>query len=223
MTLIGKNIKKIRNIKGLSQQSFAELFSLTRGNISSYEEFRAEPKIEAMVRIANYFGIPVSDFIQKELSINELLHYNTNLVIETEKLKNPQQLVKIPYISAHDTNDYILRHTDAAFIQQLPMLIIPSNSKFELIALELDAPDNLPSGFEFRNGDILIFEQVVKENSHRITSKLGIMIDNESIKYGVYKTANDKIILSLNDWVQYPFNIESDIKYWSLRASLKPE
>ena len=67
MTQIGKNIKKIRSVNGLSQQSFADLFSLTRGNISSYEESRAEPKIEVMIKIANYFGIPLSDLIEQDL------------------------------------------------------------------------------------------------------------------------------------------------------------
>lgn len=40
MSKVGRNIKKIRSVKGLSQQAFAYLFSLTRGNISSYEELR---------------------------------------------------------------------------------------------------------------------------------------------------------------------------------------
>ena len=52
MSKVGKNIKKIRNVKALSQQAFADLFQLTRGNISSYEEFRAEPNIEIIVIIA---------------------------------------------------------------------------------------------------------------------------------------------------------------------------
>ena len=38
MSKIGYNIKKLRNVKNLSQQAFADLFNLTRGNISSYEE-----------------------------------------------------------------------------------------------------------------------------------------------------------------------------------------
>jgi len=223
MTQIGKNIKKIRNVKGLSQQAFADLFSLTRGNISSYEESRAEPKIDIIVKIANFFGIPITDFIQKELSVNELLHYNTNLVIETEKLKITQQLIKVPYIPIHYLKDYIQQHANETFRQKLPTLVIPSSSRFDLIAIELEDHENLPSGFTFRNGDILIFEQVVKENIHRIKDRLGMMIDTEDIKYGVYKTESETLTLSLNDWVKYPFDIESEIKYWSLRASLKLE
>lgn len=223
MTHIGKNIKKIRNVKGLSQQSFADLFSLTRGNISSYEESRAEPKIEVIVKIANFFGIPLSDLIEKDLSVNELLHYNTNLVIETERLKISQQLIKIPFVSASYKDDYLKQYNNNNFVQELPYLVIPSHSRSNLIAFELDEPENLPAGFNFRSGDILIFEEVTKENIHRIINKLGIQIDNEGIKYGIYKTEETKIYLCLNDWIKYLFDIESDARYWILRASCKQE
>lgn len=223
MTHISKNIKKIRNIRGLSQQAFAELFSLTRGNISSYEESRAEPKIEVIVRIANFFGIPLTDLIEKDLSVNELLHYNTNLVIETERLKISQQLIKIPFVSISYKDDYLQQFNNNDFIKELPYLIIPGHSKFKLIAFELDEPENLPAGFDFRSGDILVFEEVTKENIHRITNKLGLQIDNDGMKSGIYKSEDSKIYLSLNDWIKYPFDIESDAQYWILRASYKQE
>ncbi|MDR2914333.1 MAG: helix-turn-helix domain-containing protein [Tannerella sp.] len=223
MTQIGKNIKKIRNVKGLSQQAFADLFGLTRGNISSYEESRAEPKIEVMIKIANFFSIPLDAFIEKDLSVNELLHYNTRFVVETEKLKTTRQLASIPYVSAPYINDYKQKYNDTGFMQNLPALKAPSSSKSELIAIEVLDPNDLPAGFEFRNGDTLIFEQVTKENIHCITDKLGMMVDSENIRFGVYKTEDRKMILSLNDWVKYPFEIDSDIKYWLLQASFKQE
>ena len=46
MSFFGKNIKKIRSVKSLSQQAFADLFDLKRGTLGAYEEGRSEPKIE---------------------------------------------------------------------------------------------------------------------------------------------------------------------------------
>ena len=82
MTRIGANIKKIRTAKGLSQLAFAELFELTRGNISSYEENRAEPRLETALRIANYFCIPLEAFITRTLTINEILQFNGDKLLE---------------------------------------------------------------------------------------------------------------------------------------------
>ena len=224
MTKIGKNIKKIRNIKGLSQQAFADLFQLTRGNISSYEEFRAEPKIETLVRIANYFSIPLTNLIEKELSVNELLHYNTALVVETEKLKVTQQLTRVPYIPILYINDYIAQFMSEEFLSSLPQITVPSNSKFKLISIEVENQENLPNGFDYKNNDILIYEEVVKENIHRIIGKLGIMVNSEGIKWGVYKEKDGNISLSLNTWIEYPFVIDAEnTQYWTLKASYRQE
>jgi len=76
MSNVGNNIKKLRKVKGMSQQAFGDIFNLTRGNISSYEEMRAEPKIEIVLKIANYFGIPVQHLIEKHLPVNEILNFN---------------------------------------------------------------------------------------------------------------------------------------------------
>ena len=59
MSVVGINIKKIRGVKGLNQTDFANLFGLTRANIGSYEELRAEPKIDTIIKIATYYKLPI--------------------------------------------------------------------------------------------------------------------------------------------------------------------
>jgi Predicted transcriptional regulators len=220
MTQIGKNIKKIRNIRSLSQQAFADLFGLTRGNISSYEEFRAEPKIDMVSKIANYFGIPLADFIEKDLSVNALLHYNTKLVLETEKLKIAEQLVSIPFVPVMYLKDFALKYGDEDFLSKLPNIVVPGASRFRLLALELENQDELPAGLQYKQGDVLIYEQVNKENVHRITGKLGLVLGYEGMKWGKYKNTEDnKMKLALNDWVEYPFDMEdTERAYWVMKA-----
>ena len=98
MSKIGYNIKKLRNVKNLSQQAFADLFSLTRGNISSYEELRAEPKLESIIKIANYFSIPLEHLLTKQLSVNEILNFNDYFNEEGQK-KLQKNFANIPFIS----------------------------------------------------------------------------------------------------------------------------
>ena len=215
MGKIAKNIKKIRNVKGLSQQAFANLFQLTRGNISSYEESRAEPKIEVLTRIAKYFSISLNDLIEKDLSVNELLHYDTNIVAEPDRMKINQLLVQIPFVPALYANDFVKSYKDEQFIRDLPQITLPCNSRFPLIALEINNQETMPADYNFNNGDILVFERVGKENAHRISEKLGFMVGGDGIKTGIY-TEN---ALALNEWVKYPFDIESENQYWVLKAS----
>ncbi|MCY0976790.1 helix-turn-helix transcriptional regulator [Chryseobacterium wangxinyae] len=73
MSFFGTNIKKIRQVKGLSQKAFADLFDLNRGVISAYEEGRAEPKIDTLLKVARYFNLDLDDFLTKPLQVNNLV------------------------------------------------------------------------------------------------------------------------------------------------------
>lgn len=72
MSSFGTNIKKIRQVKGLSQKAFADLFDLNRGVISSYEEGRAEPKIETILKVASYFNLELDKLLTETLKVNQL-------------------------------------------------------------------------------------------------------------------------------------------------------
>lgn len=72
MSLFGINIKKIRQVKGLSQKAFADLFDLNRGVISSYEEGRAEPKIETILKVANHFNLSLDKLLTEPVQANQL-------------------------------------------------------------------------------------------------------------------------------------------------------
>ena len=76
MSKIGSNIRKIRTVKGLNQSQFAELFDLNRARIGAYEEGRAEPKIDVVIEIAKYFSIPLNDIFVKDLTVNQLTHFD---------------------------------------------------------------------------------------------------------------------------------------------------
>ncbi|WP_300691845.1 helix-turn-helix transcriptional regulator [Chryseobacterium sp.] len=73
MSSFGTNIKKIRQVKGLSQKAFADLFDLNRGVISSYEEGRAEPKIETILKVANHFNLNLDKLLTETLQVNQLV------------------------------------------------------------------------------------------------------------------------------------------------------
>lgn len=108
MQAINKNIKKLRSIKGLSQSDFADLFELSRANIGSYEEGRAQPKIDAATRIANYFSISLDDFVNKELSVNDLsgfseLKENAIRVGNT----NESRMISVPYVHFNELRKFL--------------------------------------------------------------------------------------------------------------------
>ncbi|MDG1332916.1 MAG: helix-turn-helix domain-containing protein [Crocinitomicaceae bacterium] len=108
MQAINKNIKKLRSLKGLSQSDFAKLFDLSRANIGSYEEGRAQPKIDTVTRIANYFSISLDDFVNKELSVNDLSGFNDVKDNDFSSHRSKEsKVVSLPYITQGDVRKFL--------------------------------------------------------------------------------------------------------------------
>ncbi|NJO92287.1 MAG: helix-turn-helix transcriptional regulator [Chloroflexia bacterium] len=93
MSYFGRNIRKIRNAKKISQTAFADLFHLKRGSIGAYEEGRAEAKIDTIIEIADYFRLSLDQLLRKELTINEIYHIQerSRKIAETKTPENPEQ------------------------------------------------------------------------------------------------------------------------------------
>lgn len=67
-----QNIRYLRKRQELSQEELAAQVGLNRGNIASYENGTAEPKICNLLKLAQVFGIPITDLTQKDLSHSDL-------------------------------------------------------------------------------------------------------------------------------------------------------
>lgn len=74
MSIISSNIKFLRNKKGISQTALADAVELKRGNIASYEKELAQPSIENLMKLAEYFKIDLNEFIKIDLSDDETNH-----------------------------------------------------------------------------------------------------------------------------------------------------
>jgi transcriptional regulator with XRE-family HTH domain len=133
MSHIGNNIKKIRGIKKLSQSGFADLFGLTRASIGAYEEGRADPKIDTIKQIADHFGLSLDQLITKELTVNELYHFDIfrdefkEVKGKVGKTASPTPLneTRIPFVNVVQRRDYCAQYTNKGFINSLPALMLP--------------------------------------------------------------------------------------------------
>ena len=60
---VGKNIKKLREAKGLTQEAMAEALFVTRQTVSNYETGRSRPDVDMLVRIGEILGCDVNTLI----------------------------------------------------------------------------------------------------------------------------------------------------------------
>lgn len=133
MSFFGKNIRKIRSIQKISQSEFAELFELSRASVGSYEEGRAEPKIELINKVANHFSITLDELINKELTVNELYHFDVGSEPTFKPIDRPAfNILQIPLLdSIKELNNKPLTKEQRSI--ELPLSINTKNAKAIII------------------------------------------------------------------------------------------
>ncbi len=85
MSKYGENIKKIRSVRGLTQAQLADIIDVSRGVISSYEEGRAEPKIETIIKTAEVFQVTVDALLKKNITVNQLSGFTLPELLKEKK------------------------------------------------------------------------------------------------------------------------------------------
>lgn len=66
-----KNLKFIRQKKGISQQELADKLKLDRSTISRWENDEMDITVGNAIQISDYFNIPIEDFTGRDLSLTD--------------------------------------------------------------------------------------------------------------------------------------------------------
>jgi len=170
MSVIGKNIKKIRVVKKLSQAAFAEIFHLARPSVGAYEEERSEPKIDTIIQMAAYFGISVDSLLTKELTINELYKFDIYHDINKEAgdRRKKQSVVnnKVPMIKINDYVEYIVNFENKDYLESKKEIVPPFEVNRNAIAFELNGSEMEYNHNGLHHGDILFGRIIDKFESN---------------------------------------------------------
>lgn len=187
MTHIGQNIKKIRSAKKLSQTDFATIFSLSRGSVGAYEEGRAEPKIDTIIQIANYFGLSIDLLLNKELTVNELFSFN----ILNEMLNEVHQFNEKPtatyrkggigLVEIDKYAEYIVNRSNKDFIANLSYIELPIKLKGTMRAFELNGSEMEYHQNGLHHGDILLCQLSPDFVASVEIGKVYVIVDHKGI------------------------------------------
>lgn len=220
MSLFGKNIRKIRSLKSLSQQAFADIFDLKRGTLGAYEEGRSEPKTETIIKIANHFSISIDDILTKELTVNQLLKFRGELE-DSLDITEKNNFNTIPCITPETQESYISNAAKTNYIDSLPRITLPTyNDKisraFVVNSLEMSSNDNglLPK-------DVVIGELVPKnEFDSIITSGIFLILTAKALVLKrVYPENNIFILKADNEGIEEVTVTHSEVKeLWQITS-----
>ncbi len=185
MSFVGKNIKKIRAIKKLSQADFAKIFALARPSIGAYEEGRAEPKIDTIIQIAKKYRLSIDLLLTKELTINELFNFDIfkeDLKDHDRKPERRSSYDGIPFVSIRNSVEYLVKFKNQDFLNGLPLRWINEKIPGLLRSFELSGTEMEYNQNGLHHGDILVARKVTPERAKLLKGKIYIIVGPEVIQ-----------------------------------------
>ncbi|AUC23914.1 MULTISPECIES: LexA family transcriptional regulator [Polaribacter] len=127
MCNLSKNIKHLRGLKGLTQESLAEELSVTRSRISSYEEGRSSPSIDFLIDFSNYFKLPIDIIVRNDLTKAKDVSFievgNKRVLFPISIDAENENLIEV--VSAKASAGYLLGYDDPEYIEQLQKIKLP--------------------------------------------------------------------------------------------------
>ena len=127
MKFISKNIRHLRSLKGVTQEVLAEDLKVTRSRISSYEEGRSAPSIEILIKLSDYFKLPIDILLRNDLTKakdssfielgNQRVLFPITVDVENDNL--------IEVVPVKASAGYLAGYDDPEYIEQLQKIKLP--------------------------------------------------------------------------------------------------
>lgn len=99
-SFFNKNLKYIRQKKGISQQELADKLNLDRSTISRWENDEMDVTVGNAIAVSNYLNIPIEELTSKDLTTDEQptfdeleLLFNKNKDILTDDDKETMRFI----------------------------------------------------------------------------------------------------------------------------------
>lgn len=157
---LSSNLKLLRKNRKMSQEDVAQKLQFTRSSYSGYENGVAEPSVENLVKLSNYFKIPLDDMIKKDLSILsetewEAINKGVYVDVKGQKLRiltasiSDQNEEVIEMIPEKARAGYTLGYADPDYIKVLPTFQLPflkKDRKYRSFPISGDSMPPVSSG-----------------------------------------------------------------------------
>lgn len=229
--LLAKNLSHLRKSVKLSQEDFAAKLEIPRSTLSAYEEGRSEPPYERLLKIADFFHVPVDAILRADLSKNSaanLLKVGRNrLLFPVLVDKDDNDLIEV--ISKKAMAGYLEGYSDPQFIEKLPVMNLPFKISGKHRAFPIKG-DSMPP---LKDGSIVVGKFLETLEEIRDGQTYIVLTKDDGLVYKrLYKPGGRTEVLEFRSDNPYyqPYAVKADsiLEVWSFVCSLnltefKPE
>lgn len=226
MKIIAKNIKHLRSLKRLSQEGLADELDVTRSRIGSYEENRSAPTIEMLIKLSDYFKIPIDILIKKDLTKSKDTSFieigNQRVLFPILVDSDNENLIEVVPVKA--SAGYLNGYDDPEYIEHLDKIKLPFLPTGKHRAFPIKGDSMLP----IKSGSYVVGKFI--EDRHDIkTGKTYVLVTlNDGM---VYKRVMNNIdlnnsLLLISDnkmYHDYSVPINDVLEIWEFTCSINTQ
>ena len=217
MSKAGLNLKYLRKLRGWTQEEFANKLNIKRSLIGSYEEERADPRIEILEVVSNMFKLSMDELLLKDLSQS----VNTGGYLQKRRMMKIGSADRnvIHFVPVKAAAGYLTSYADSEFIDELNTFTLPMLTGGDYRAFEIIGDSMLPTP----SGSIIVGEKVESLEDTKNGQAYIVVSKNEGIVYKRIQKNNkskNKITLESDNpnYQPYQINAEDIVELWQAQV-----
>ena len=210
-SLAGQNLKYLRKLRGFTQEEFAGKLNIKRSLLGAYEEERAEPRLEVLEAVSDWFKVSLDDLLRRDLTEVKGNYLNKRRM---QKMNAENNLISFVPVKA--AAGYLAGYADEEFIDELNTFTLPMLGGGQYRAFEIIGDSMLPTP----SGSVIVGQKVVNDLGEIRNNQAYIVVSrNEGIVYKrIVKNnrAKNKLTMVSDNPTYQPYNINAEdiIELW---------
>lgn len=226
MNYTATNISYLRKQKQLSQSAFAKVLEVPRSRISSYEEGRSTPSIDFLIKISDYFKIPIDVLIRNKLTTDSEASFiplkNKRILFPITIDTEDNDLIEI--VPAKAQAGYLSSYDDPEYIEQLKKIKLP----FLPVGLHRAFPIQGDSMLPMKDGSFVVGKLVedlsdLKSGRTYVIITLNDGIVYKRIKNNLEKNNTLQLISDNTAYDPYDIHISEVIELWEFACAINTQ
>lgn len=222
---LSKNIRFLRQRATMTQEALSERLGVQRTMISAYEDGRSEPKLPALMTLAEVFGVTMDVLVRRDLSSDEghLLSEPHLKVLAITVDKDERE--GICMVSQRAAAGYLNGYSDTEYVGNLPQFHLPNlpqNRSYR--AFEISGDSMLP----VQPGTIIIGAYLETLREIKSAKTYVLVTNTEGVVYKRvfnYLDERGKLFLVSDNDVYKPFELDPSevLEMWEAKAFISTE
>ncbi len=217
-----ENLRYLRKREGLTQAALASRLGLNRPVIGAYEEGRAEPRLQTLQHMSQFFSVGIDDFLNRDLASGAAVDMKGSglrvLPIVTDASGEQERAVLVPvkaaagYLSAYGDMDYIGSLPSFS----LPFPELPADRTYRVFQIEGESMLPIPPRA------YVVCEYLQDWNAIRYNECHVLLTQNDGVVFKRIRPREDGSAFVLHsdnpDYNSYEVEMQEVLEVWKARG-----